>query len=125
MGIVKVDMLTQDPDTGEFVVYLNEDGPWPETNEGWADTLHRIQERVFDAVHLVLEGAVAEKFPQLEGTKGRIQVNCQSGVPTAITELVEDLRAYLGKDPRYVKAMAASRHVSALRVVTGAEVGPA
>ena len=88
MAIVTVDMLTQDPDTGEFVVYLNEDGPWPADDQGWADVLHRIQERIFDAIHLVLDGAVAEKFPQLKGSKGRVQVHCPSGVPSPIKELV-------------------------------------
>ncbi len=122
MAHVTIDMLTEDPDSGEVVAYLTEPGPWPNTDEGWAETLHRIQERVFDAVHLLVQGSVVERFPQVAGKPARIQLDCPNGVPSPVTELVADLRKFLGRDPEYSLAIAKTRHHRGVRLVTGAEV---
>jgi len=105
------------------VVYLVEDGPWPTEDYGWKECLSRIEGRIFDAIDAVVDGQVAEKYPESLGKKIRVQIDSPSGLPLALANLVSKVREHLGKENEYHSAIEQSRFVRSLRISTGHEMG--
>ncbi len=120
---LKVDLFTHDSANDEFVVYLVEDGPWPTEDSGWKDCLSKIQDRIFAAIDAVVDGHVAEKYPESLGKKIRVQIDSPSGLPPALANLVSKVREHLGKENEYHSAIEQSRFVQSLRISTGHEMG--
>lgn len=81
MPRVTFDLVTADPVHGEAVVYLVEEGPWPENEAGWNARLRGLQDRLYDAVDAVVDGHLAGRFPDLHGKPVRIQIDSPSGCP--------------------------------------------
>jgi hypothetical protein len=70
---VKIDLVTEHPETGVFAVILVEAGPWaPGTEER---ELRRIQERLYDCVDVAVDGHLAAKYPDSRGRPIRIQLD--------------------------------------------------
>jgi hypothetical protein len=118
-----LDLVTYDPKSDEFVLYLVEDGPWPSSDPEWRECLKRIQERIFDAVNAAVDGGVAKKFPDSKGKPVRVQLDAPHGTPARVEEMIAAVRRFLADDEEYRKAIAESPYVKAVRVVTGKELG--
>jgi len=118
-----INHVTEDPSNSEIVLYLIEDGPWPDDGAAWTEVIGRIKRRILVAADLVIDGMFAEKFPDSVGKKFRIQVDCPSGTPPEIQELVTSVSDIFANHQVYADAIRQSQFVSALRAVTGAELG--
>jgi hypothetical protein len=59
---VKIDFITVDKTNNEFVMYLVEDGPWPEGN--LENRLLAIQDRIYNAVDVAIERCQCRLFAQ-------------------------------------------------------------
>jgi hypothetical protein len=116
-------MVTEDPSTGEFVVYFIEDGPWPDGSADFAATLHRIQDIVFDCADAAIDGGIAKVYPDSVGKKVRIQVDSPSGCPDRLFQLVKNADHYLAASESYSAAISKSKFISGIRVVTGHMLG--
>ncbi len=123
MPLVKIDLITEDPQTGEFVLYLVGDGPWPSPGDPLNEKLSMIQHRIFDAVDLAVDGRLAQKFKESIGKDIRVQIDSPQGAPRALQALVEKVRAFLADDREYSSAISRSAFVAKIRVVTGHELG--
>ena len=120
---VKIDLVTHDPASDEFVLYLVEDVPWPESEEEWQLRLKAIQDRVLAAADVAIDGHLAGKYPDSIGKSVRIQVDSPLHYQERVTELISDVDRFLVEDPSYAKAVRSSRHIRGIRVVTGTEMG--
>ncbi|PQO36117.1 hypothetical protein DTL21_09365 [Bremerella cremea] len=121
---VSINLITEDADTGEFVLYLLEDGPWPSGEVDWNDCLIRIQDHILDAFDAVVDGGLAKKYPESVGTKVRIQVDSPSGLPGKLNELIGKIDEFVHQqDNEYGQGLANSSCVSGLRIVTGHSLG--
>jgi hypothetical protein len=70
---VKIDLVTEHPETGVFAIILVETGPWtPGTEEA---ELRRIQGRLYDCVDVAVDGHLAAKYPNSRGRPVRIQLD--------------------------------------------------
>jgi len=119
---VKIDLITHDAANDEFVLYLVEDGPWPDSKSEWRECLLKIQNRIFDAIDVAVEGHLAVKYPESSGKKIRVQIDSPHGVPPHLKELVFKIRQYLESEQGR-SAVAQSRFIKGLRVVLGHELG--
>lgn len=121
MPELKIDLVTFDQQCDEVVVYLVEDGPWPEQPKAWKEQLFQIQERIFDTIDVVIDGLLQARMPELEGKRFRIQVDSPSGRPPEVAELLSRAASFLAEDESYRRAISESSHVDALRIAAEAE----
>jgi hypothetical protein len=122
---VKIDLITQDHSTGQFVLILVEDGPWPEDASEMTKCLSRIQTRIYDAIDLVVDGHLATKYPESKGKDIRIQIDSPKGAPAQLVDLVSKLRKHIlenGND--YGVAIKDSPFVERLYLTMGHERNP-
>lgn len=121
---VKLDLVTYDPRLDEFVLYIVEDGPWPQDDATWNHCLNRIQNQVLDACDAAVDGGLAREYPDSLGKPVRIQVDSPSGLPHQVADLVHRLDQYVN-DPTndYGRDMASSTSIGGLRIVTGHSLG--
>jgi hypothetical protein len=70
---VKIDVVTEHPETGVFAIILVETGPWaPGAEEA---ELRRIQGRLYACVDVAVDGHLAAKYPNSKGRPVRIQLD--------------------------------------------------
>ena len=73
-----IDLIGQDPKTGEVVLVMNQPHEWAGSDE----QLLALQERFNAYVSFFLDGEMAETHPELVGKPVRIEVRC-AHVPDA------------------------------------------
>jgi hypothetical protein len=67
-----IDVIAQDPKTGEAVLVMNEPNEW----DGSDEQLLALQERFNAYVSFLLDGELAETHPELAGKPARIELHC-------------------------------------------------
>jgi hypothetical protein len=67
-----IDVIAEDPKTGEVVLVMNEPNEW----DGSDEQLLALQERFNAYVSFLLDGELAEAHPELVGKPARIQLRC-------------------------------------------------
>lgn len=120
---VTFDLVTFDPANDEYVLYLLEDGPWPDTEDGWRDRLLAIQTRVLLGVDAATKGPLADLYADSRGKGARIQIDSPGGSPEHLEDLVDALNQYIHEDPHYGALVRGNPFVRGVRVVTGKEMG--
>ncbi len=120
-----IDLITRDPKSGEYALYLVEDGPWPteEDHDAWDQALRRIQDRIYDLVESALDGRVAQLYPQTQSQRLGIQVDSPHGCPDGLGQLVRRMDEHTRESPEFASDVGEGKPVAALRIVTGHEIG--
>jgi Family of unknown function (DUF6572) len=67
-----IDVIAENPKTGEVVLVMNEPNEW----DGSDDQLLSLQERFNTYVSFLLDGEMAEAHPELVGKPTRIELRC-------------------------------------------------
>jgi len=67
-----IDLIGQDPKTGEVVLVMNQPDEWAGSDE----QLHSLQERFNAYVSFLLDGEIESGHPELAGKPARIEVRC-------------------------------------------------
>jgi len=67
-----IDIIAEDPKTGEAVLVMNEPNEW----NGSDEQLLALQERLNAYVSFLLDGEMAETHPELAGKRARIELRC-------------------------------------------------
>ena len=68
-----VDFVAKGDSPGEWRMVLVEEGPWHGSVE---PQLRRIQERMYGCIDAILDGQLAEKFPDSKGKRIIVQLDC-------------------------------------------------
>jgi uncharacterized protein DUF6572 len=79
-----IDLIAQDPKTGEVVLVMNE----PNESDGSDEQLLALQERFNAYVSFLLDGEMAEAHPELAGKPTRIELRCAHMPDTRALELL-------------------------------------
>jgi hypothetical protein len=79
-----IDLIAQDPKTGEVVLVMNEPGEWDSSDE----QLLALQERFNAYVSFLLDGEMAADHPELAGKLTRIELRCAHVPDTRALELL-------------------------------------
>jgi len=120
---VTIDTITYDPTRDEFVLYLVEDGPWPNDDSDWDQCLARIQNRIFDAFDTAVDGHLQKKYSDSLGKSIRIQIDSPHGTPKQLSNLITKIKQYIDTNDEYSKAIKSSPYIQGLWITTGAEMG--
>ena len=121
---VKINLIAEDEQTGEYVLYLLSDGPWPDNEEKWRFQLTEIQNSILDVFDSVVDGGLAKKYPESIGKGIRIQIDSPSGLPRKLGSLVTAIEEYVHQsNNEYGASLTQSQYVSSLRIVTGHSLG--
>jgi len=67
-----IDVITQDAKTGEVTLVMLEPRPW----DGSELRLFQLQEKINAYLSFALDGEMAEAYPQFNGRKLRLQLDC-------------------------------------------------
>ena len=67
-----IDLIAQDPKTGEIVLGMNEPEEWDRSDE----QLLALQERFNAYVSFLLDGEMASEHPEFAGKPARIELRC-------------------------------------------------
>ncbi len=79
-----IDVIGQDPKTGEVVLVMNQPDEWASSDE----QLLSLQERFNAYVSFLLDGELTESHPELAGKRARIEVRCAHMPDTRALELL-------------------------------------
>lgn len=67
-----IDLIADDAKTGEVVLIMLEERPW----DGSEQRLFQLQEKINAYLSFALDGEMAEAYPQFDGRKIRLQLDC-------------------------------------------------
>src|SRR5947207_14964788 len=79
-----IDVIAENPKTGELVLVMNEPNEWDNSDE----ELLALQERFNAYVSFLLDGEMAEVHPELAGKPARIELRCAHIPDTRALELL-------------------------------------
>jgi hypothetical protein len=79
-----VDVIAHDPKTGDVVLVMNEPDEW----DGSDEQLLALQERFNAYVSFLLDGEMAETYPELVGKPPRIELHCAHMPDASALELL-------------------------------------
>ena len=122
MSSVTVDLITFDSQGQEYVLYLVESEPIPTSGAERKERLGHIQNRVFDAFDVVVDGVLESKFPDSRGKAVRIEVDTPTFSDDELEELIRRVDVFTRESEQYRSAVEASTH-TAVRIVTGRAIG--
>jgi hypothetical protein len=112
---VKIDFITFDKNNNEYVMYLVEDGPWPESY--LEKRLLAIQERIYYAVDVAIDGQIIKKLPEAKSYNIRIQIDFHCNPPKEAVKLVENLSRFIEQSDEYQTGIKQSQFIEKLRIV--------
>jgi len=110
---VTVNFVTRRPD-GACVLHLVEEGPWDE--EAIERNLKRVQERLYNCVDALLDGAVAEQFPETIGQVGVIQLGCYDLPTERVQAFFDSFTRFINESREYQDDVSKSPYVSDLEI---------
>lgn len=77
---VKIDFITINKASNEFVMYLVEEGPWSEENI--ENRLYAIQDRIYNTIDVAIEGKeLVGKLPEAKSYNIRVQIDLYDNPP--------------------------------------------
>lgn len=79
-----IDIIAEDPKSGEAVLVMNEPNEW----NGSDEQLVSLQERFNAYVSFLLDGEMAETHPELAGKRARIELRCAHMPDASALELL-------------------------------------
>lgn len=110
MPQVTIDLVTKRPD-GAFTMVLVEQGPWAEEP---ADHLRALQNRLYDCVDVVLDGQLANRYPDSKGRPLVISVEAYNTPPSIVATFVSEFATAIRNSTPYQGEIASSVYVSSL-----------
>jgi hypothetical protein len=81
-----VDLVTHDPERDQFVLIIVHSGGW----DGSADEEDSLLQKLNSYLHFVLDGELAQRYPQATGQKIRLQIDSASDPPNNISRLISE-----------------------------------
>lgn len=120
MAQLTFDLLTEDKKNNEFVAYLVETGPWTQPIN---ERLQQLQNKLYDAFDVIVDGHLASKFTESSGKRIRIQVDSHDFPPDEILNFVRNFSQSIQSNAEYQKAIAKSPFVESIRIVNGCDLG--
>ena len=88
-----IDEVAFDPDQDELVLILRMNDPWDDLENQVA----QLKERISNYTRFALGGQMAETFPEHQGKKVRVQLDCQYITPEPLLSFLEQVNEILKK----------------------------
>lgn len=106
-----IDFVARGASPDEWKVVLVERGPWelPPTQQ-----LLGLQDRLYDSVDAVLDGKLAETFPETKGGRITVQLDCYDLPDQEVREFFSRFSAGVFEIPDYRNALKNSQYVQSI-----------
>lgn len=109
---VTIDLITERSADGAFVLVLVEEGPWlPEMVEA---ELKRLQERLYDAVDVVVDGHLARSYPDSFGRMALIRLDCYDIPNEPVQKFFAKFSASIAGSEEIARDLDSNKTVSAI-----------
>jgi uncharacterized protein DUF6572 len=108
---VTIDLVTERPSDGAFILVLVEEGPWADETDGH---LQRIQGRLYDCVDAAVHGHLAARYPESRGKPAVIRLNCYDTPDRPVREFMKRFAECIAESEEVQRDMAAQRFVQSL-----------
>ncbi|TXH05499.1 MAG: hypothetical protein E6R07_01435 [Nevskiaceae bacterium] len=106
-----VDFVAKGETPEEWKMVLVEEGPW----KGAIQTqLRRVQERLYGCLDAALDGQLAEKFPESNGKRVVIQLDCYNLPRDKVAEFFNNFSSGVLEMPDYQQALKESSFVKGI-----------
>ena len=102
-----VDFVARGQSDDEWLLVLVEEGPWTSAIE---DRLRSIQERLYGCVDAALDGDLAQKFPDTNGKRIIVRLDCYDGPAAEVSEFFSKFADGIFRIPDYAQALANTPH---------------
>ncbi len=117
---VKIDLVTEHPETGVFAIILVETGPWALGTED--AELRRIQGRLYDCVDVAVDGHLAAKYPNSRGRTVRIQLDTYDIPEELVRPFFSRFADHVSTWPEIQQAIQAKQNVKSVAFEYNARV---
>jgi hypothetical protein len=87
-----IDLIADDGKTGEVVLIMLEERPW----DGSEQRLFQLQEKINAYLSFALDGEMAEAYPQFDGRKIRLQLDCVGMPGSDVVGFLSAVREQIG-----------------------------
>jgi len=109
-----IDLITERPADGAFVLILIEEGPWdPDQIESH---LQRIQDRLYDCIDAAIDGHLAAKYPKSTGKPVIIRLDCYDTPDETIANFMRRFAESISGSHDVQRDLAVGRFVKSLSV---------
>lgn len=88
-----IDLIADDSKTGEVVLIMLEQRPWEDGSE---ERLFQLQEKLNTYLSFALDGEMAESYPQFNGRKLRVQLDCVGMPGSDVVQFLSMVREQIG-----------------------------
>jgi hypothetical protein len=109
-----VDLITNRPSDGAFILVLVEEGPW-DADETELQ-LRRLQDRLYDCVDTAIDGHLAAKYPDSRGKPVVIRVDCYDTPDQPLRDFIERFSEHIVKSEEVQRDLASQGFVRSLSV---------
>ena len=107
---VTVDFVAKGTGDENWILILIEEGPWGKSAE-ILNNLTRLQERLYGCLDVVIEGKLAEKFPESVGADIIIQVDAYNLPKKEVQEFFDRFAEGVANLPEYKEALEGGQFV--------------
>lgn len=87
-----IDVIAHDSKTDEVTLIMLEPRPW----DGAEERLFQLQEKINAYLSFALDGEMAEAYPQFDGKKIRLQLDCVGMPPSEVVGFLSTVREQIG-----------------------------
>jgi hypothetical protein len=106
-----VNFVARGKSPDEWKMVLVEEGPWVGPIK---EQLTRVQDRLYGCVDAVLDGQLAEQFPDTKGKNVVVQLDCYNLPKAEVTEFFDRFSDGVLKLPDYRDALAKSKFIKGI-----------
>ena len=111
-----VDFIARDP----WKMVLVEQGPWDDIEAN----LYRVQERLYNCVDAVIEGQLAEKYPESQDQPVVVHLSCHNLPEPEIREFFDRFSSLAPELPEYKAALEQAEFVSGISFEISFQASP-
>lgn len=105
---ITVDFVASSASLDEWKLVIVEEGPWRDAIEV---QLRRVQDRLYGCIDAALDGRLASKYPEAQGKKIIIQLDCYNLPRDEVSEFFERFSSGVLETASYRAALNNSRFV--------------
>jgi hypothetical protein len=108
----KVDFIAKGKSTNEWKMVLVEEGDWRNVDS----RLHQLQDRLYNCIDAVLDGQLAEKFPESDAKDIIIQVELFDAPEDDVAPFIERFSKGVFSVAGYAEALKACRFANTISI---------
>jgi hypothetical protein len=109
---VRLDIVSRGADGVTYSVHLVEQGPWADADV--PQKLRSVQDRLYTALEVILDGKLAELYPETDGKAVVLRLECWGTPDAPVRDFFERWAQHVQSDNEFAPSIARCPHVSSI-----------